>query len=210
MQRDAATNIAIPVIEEQLQVGKREVQRGGVRVYSHIVETPVQENVSLREEHVNVERRPSNQPVNTADAALFKEQSIELRETAEEAVVQKSARVVEEVVISKNVSERQESINDTVRHTVVDVEQLGAPGATSDAAYRSHFASNYGTTGQSYESYAPAYSFGGEMGKAHKGRRWDDVEGEVRTQWDSRNAGSASTWEQAKGAIQHAWNNATK
>src|SRR5437764_3366736 len=56
-QRDSA---AIPVVEEQLKVGKREVQRGGVRVFSRVVETPVNESVNLREEHVNVERRPVN------------------------------------------------------------------------------------------------------------------------------------------------------
>ena len=113
-------------------------------------------------------------------------------------------------MISKNVSERQESINDTVRHTVVDVEQLGAAKTGNDAAYRNHWASNYSSTGQPYENYAPAYTFGSEMGQAHQGRRWDDVESDMRSQWDACNAGSASTWEQSKAAIQHAWNNTSK
>ena len=53
-------------------------------------------------------RRPVNQPIGTGDSTAFKEQSIELRETAEEAVIEKSARVVEEVVIGKDVRQRQE------------------------------------------------------------------------------------------------------
>jgi uncharacterized protein (TIGR02271 family) len=116
MQRDMGEMLneqrttAIPVVQEDLKVGKREVQRGGVRVFSRVVETPVNESVNLREEHVSVERRPVDQPISTADSTAFKEQSIEMREKAEEAVVQKSARVVEEVVVGKETSQRQENI----------------------------------------------------------------------------------------------------
>ena len=81
----------IPIVEEQLSVGKREVERGGVRVRSYVVETPVEESVTLRDETVNVERRAVNRPADvTADA--FRERTIELTETDEEAVVAKTAR----------------------------------------------------------------------------------------------------------------------
>jgi uncharacterized protein (TIGR02271 family) len=111
----------IPIVEEQLSVGKREVERGGVRVRSYVVETPVEESVTLRDETVNVERRAVNRPADvTADA--FRERTIELTETDEEAVVAKTARVVEEVVVSKDVTERTEQVSDTVRRTEVDVE----------------------------------------------------------------------------------------
>jgi len=59
---------AIPVIEEQIRVGKRAVNRGGVRVVSRVEEKPVEEQINLREEHVNVERRPVDRPVTDADA----------------------------------------------------------------------------------------------------------------------------------------------
>lgn len=121
----------IPIIEEQLQVGKRQVSRGGVRVFQRVTERPVQESVQLREEHVHVERRPVNQPVTGADVAAFKEGSFELRETSEEAVVAKTARVVEEVVVGKEVTERTEEINDTVRKTDVEIEQLPAGSAST-------------------------------------------------------------------------------
>jgi uncharacterized protein (TIGR02271 family) len=209
-QRDVSGGTAIPIVQEQLKVGKREVQRGGVRVYSRIVETPVQESVSLREEHVHVERRPVDQLLNADNTVAFKEQTIELRETGEEAVVQKTARVVEEVVVSKDVTERQESINDTVRHTEVEVEQLGAQAASDDTAYRSHWTSNYATSGKAYEDYAPAYSFGSDMANQYRGRQWNDVEGDVRSSWEARNVGGASTWEQFKGAVRHGWDSITK
>lgn len=121
---------AIPIIEEQIRVGKRQVERGGVRVRSYVVETPVHEQVTLREEHVDIERRPVNQPLTGAALSgdLLQERTVELRETAEEAVVAKDARVVEEVVVRKEVGERVETIDDTVRHTEVEVERLDPNG----------------------------------------------------------------------------------
>jgi len=120
----------IPVIEEELQVGKRQVQRGGIRVVQRVVERPVEETIGLREEHVNITRRPVNAPATARNLEGFKEESFELREMAEEAVVSKTARVVEEVVIGKDVSETQKTISDKVRHTDVEVEQLGAADNT--------------------------------------------------------------------------------
>ena len=84
---------AIPVIEEELRIGKREVSRGGVRVVSRVSERPVEEQINLREEHVNVERRPVDRPLTAADVKnAFQERTIEATETAEEAVVSKKRR----------------------------------------------------------------------------------------------------------------------
>lgn len=115
----------IPVIEEELRVGKREVEGGGVRIRTRVIERPVEETVSLREERVNVERRPVNRPVTETDLNAFREGTFELRERSEEAVVAKTARVVEEVAINKEVGERTETVRDTVRKTDVDVEETG-------------------------------------------------------------------------------------
>jgi uncharacterized protein (TIGR02271 family) len=120
-----AGEVAIPVVEETLEVGKRAVDRGGVRVYQRVVETPVQESVSLHEEHVTIQREPVNRPVTEADRAFAGDRAIELTETAEEAVVGKSARVVEEVVVGKRETDRTEHIQDSVRHTEVEVEEIG-------------------------------------------------------------------------------------
>ncbi len=116
----------LPVMEEELQVGKRQVERGGVRVRSRVVERPVEEVVRLREERVNVERRPVNRAVTDGDLQAFREGTFEVTERAEEAVVNKQARVVEEVAINKEVGERTETVRDTVRKTDVDVEEVDA------------------------------------------------------------------------------------
>jgi uncharacterized protein (TIGR02271 family) len=123
---------AIPVVEEELQVGKREVEKGAVRVQSHVTETPVEEQVRLREEHVHVERRPVDRPLAGADAAAFQDKTIEMHESAEQAVVSKQARVVEEVVVGKEATERTETVRDTVRRTDVDVQQVNDDARRDD------------------------------------------------------------------------------
>ena len=117
---------------EELKVGKRSVARGGVRVFSEMVERPVEETVSLREEHVDVQRRAVDRPATDADFAAFKEGSVEVREMSEEAVVSKEARVVAEVDIGKTVTERDETVRDTVRETHVKVEQINTPQTNVD------------------------------------------------------------------------------
>ncbi len=114
---------AIPVVEEELVVGKREVDRGGVRVYSHVVERPVEADVTLHDERINIERRPVNRPATAADFASGSE-SFEVRATGEEAVVGKNSRVIEEVTIGKQATERTEAVHDTVRKTEVEVEEI--------------------------------------------------------------------------------------
>lgn len=113
----------IPVVEEQLVVGKRDVSRGGVRVRSYVSETPVHEQVRLRDEQINVERRAVDQPLSAADTDAFRERTIDMTATGEEAVVGKTARVVEEVVVSKTAEEHVEDVNDSVRRTDVEVDR---------------------------------------------------------------------------------------
>jgi len=115
---------AIPIVEEQLVVGKREVDRGGVRVYSHVVEQPVSADVTLREEKILVERRPVNRAASAADFNMGQGSVIELNATGEEAVVGKTARVVEEVLVGKTSTVHTEAVHDSVRRTEVEVEQI--------------------------------------------------------------------------------------
>jgi uncharacterized protein (TIGR02271 family) len=123
--------IALPVIEESLQVGKRAVQRGGVRIVTRSTERPVEETVSLRTEQVHVERHPVDRAVSEADLAAVRDRSFDVTTTSEEAVVSKQARVVEEVVVGKEVTQHDETIRDTLRRTDVKVEKIEAPSSTA-------------------------------------------------------------------------------
>jgi uncharacterized protein (TIGR02271 family) len=121
---DLDNEARIPVIEENLQVGKREVERGGARIRSRVIEKPVEANVRLREEHVIVNRHPVNRAATEADFNNVREGEFELTEHAEVPIVGKQARVVEEVEVGKTVEEHDQTVRDTVRRTDVEVDEL--------------------------------------------------------------------------------------
>lgn len=198
----------IPVMEERLQVGKREVQRGGARVYQRVVDQPVHETVQLREEHVNIERRPVDQPATAADLAAMKEGSFEIRENAEEAVVQKNARVVEEVVVGKETTQRTQHIDDTLRKTQVDVQKMSGQN-DDDEHFRMHFGSTYSQSGRSYDDYLPAYQYGSSLAsdQRYQGQSWDDVETNARSDWERNNPNSG--WNDFKAAVRRGWERVT-
>ncbi len=261
----------IPVVEEELTVGKRAIRRGGVRVYSHTVTEPVEEQITLREERVDVQRRPVNRDLRPDEAAEMRDRTIEVTEMAEEPVVSKRARVREEVVVEKNARERAETVRDNVRHTEVEVEPLNredqpinasgenihaagrpqskvfpaggmdvkqpTPGVQSGfgttagagtlagettagsaiqsprpqdftADYRRDFEHNY-PPGSNFESLRPAYEYGyrSATNEAWRGRSWDQVENNLRADYEKNNPGSA--WDRVKNSVRYGWEKAT-
>jgi uncharacterized protein (TIGR02271 family) len=206
---DREREVRVPVTEETLAVGKRPVERGGVRVYSRVEEQPVREDVQLREEHVSVDRRPVDRPITAGDRDAFQERSYEVREMAEEPVVSKQARVAEEVVIRKDVDERTETVSDTVRRTDVDVQPIsGRDYSAYDQDFRRDFTTRFGTQrGQDYDSYEPAYRAGFDFGSdpRYASREWDATEADLRADWERRNAGP---WERFKDSIRYGWDRA--
>jgi stress response protein YsnF len=118
---------SVPVVEEQVSIGKRKVLRGGVRVTSKVSERPVEETVQLREETVDVERERADRKLSPQEAEkAFQGQTLELAETAEEAVISKEARVVEQVSLRKASAEREETVKTKARRTDVEVEEINA------------------------------------------------------------------------------------
>ena len=121
----------IQLSEETLAVGKRVINRGTTRIRRFVVETPVEEEVRLRDERVTIERHPVTDSRPVTDS--FSEKMIEVTESAEEAVVSKTARVKEEIGIKKETADRTETIRDTVRRE--DVEIVKEPGDRTGSAY---------------------------------------------------------------------------
>jgi uncharacterized protein (TIGR02271 family) len=117
------TEEVIPLAEEELRVGKRTVDRGTTTIRRYVVRRPVEEQVTLRDETVSVERR---RPVAPGEAGVpagaFEERTIEVHQTAEEPVVSKTAHIAEEVVVRKDTTERTETVRDDVRREEVEVQ----------------------------------------------------------------------------------------
>lgn len=228
--RQVADGTVLPVVREDLEVGKREVDLGTVRVFSRTETRPVEEQVQLREERADIERRTVDRPASEADLKAFQDGSaIEIHETSERPVVSKTARVVEEVVVGTQASTRTETVSDQLRSTVVEVDKsnagmntapgmgsttgMGSMGSTDMASpdYRSHYQTYQSSLGGSYEDYEPAYQYGSTLraDPRYANRSWDEVEADARSDWAGRNPDGASTWEKTKMAVRHGWESMT-
>jgi uncharacterized protein (TIGR02271 family) len=110
----------IPLAEEVLVVGKRTVNTGTTRIRRYVVETPVEQQVTLTRERVVVERR---RPVaNKATGETLTELTIEVVETDEVPVVAKSVQLREEIVIRTERTEHVETVRETVRQDEIEIE----------------------------------------------------------------------------------------
>ena len=187
----------LPVVQEELNVGKRQVQRGGARIFTHVTEQPVEQQVNLHEEHVTVDRQAVNRPVSEADRNAFQNRVVEVTETAEEPVVAKNARVVEEVRVGKEATDRTETVRDSVRRSDVQVENLAGTGTTTNTTtnttstspnsfedYDADFRSNFNSlnSGATYDQYQPVYQYGYNLASdtSYQGQNWSAVEPQIR------------------------------
>lgn len=214
-EHETAKETTIPTVEEASQVDKRQTERD-VHVRTSVTETPGEETVRLRQEHVTVERRPVDRQARPSDGEAFKEQTITVTESGEEAVVSKQARVVDAVVVRKEAAEHTETVKGTMRRTEVQVDRLGtAPQRDSqsfegyDADFRRHYGTAFATTsGATYERYMPAYRYGYTLATdpRYVDRDWAAIGPEARRSWEEHHAG---TWEQFQDAIRHAWDTVT-
>jgi hypothetical protein len=152
-----------------------------------------------------------DRPASEADFAAAQERTIEVTETDEEPIVRKQARVVEEVVVSKDVQEQTETVRDTVRRTEVEVDPTGAAPARDvrgaeeyEADFRSHYTTSLASRGHPYERWSPGYRYGYELASdpRYAGRDWAALEPEARRDWEARHQG---TWDEFKDTIRHAW-----
>ncbi len=182
----------IQTAKEEMRVGKREVLGKGVRIHKHVEEKPVKEDIKLREEHIDIERKKVDKPITSEEP--FKEETIELTEHGEEPVVEKKARVEEEIVAGVHAEERTETVEDTLRETVVDIENINQ-GLESERKYasfepdfREHYNNNYAARGGSYSDYEPAYRYGHAFGseKRYRDRDYDMVEPDLRRSYESK------------------------
>lgn len=192
------------VVQEDIEIGKREVGRRGVRVFSEVTERPVEKQVNLRDEKIRVDRQPVNREARPGEIDTFKEGQIELTEKREEPVVKKTARVVEEVRVGKDVNERTETVRDTVRRKDVRVEDTGGARVDYDEDFRTDYQTRYANRGQSYDYYAPGYRFGSTYAndQRYRDRDWNIVESDLRRDWESRGHGK---WEDFKDSIRYGW-----
>jgi stress response protein YsnF len=129
--------VLVPLVAEEVEFGKRSFEKGTTRVRVRVMERPFEQTLALREESVSVERRKADEPL-TADEAdtRLQDRTVEVFTVTEEPVIEKHARVLEEVVLAKKVEERSEHLREVVRRTTADILDISPAsyqpvGATS-------------------------------------------------------------------------------
>src|SRR5215207_1236798 len=118
----AEDELRIPVVEEELTATVREQEAGAVRIEKRVVEEDRVLEVPVTDEQIRVERRIVDRPVG-AETQAFEEIVIDVPVTTEEVELQKQARVAEEIVVSKEATQRTERVSDTVRREEVYVDE---------------------------------------------------------------------------------------
>jgi len=127
LAEDAASGEEIlGLAEEKLEIGKRVVREGTTRIRRFVVETPVEQEITLHEEHVRVIRRVISKPESGRNID-WAEKTLEIDETIEEPVITKSAHLTEEVVIQRESANQVKTVREKVRRQQVEVEHI--PGA---------------------------------------------------------------------------------
>jgi uncharacterized protein (TIGR02271 family) len=119
----AEDELRIPVMEEELTATVREQEAGAVRIEKRVVEEDRVLEVPVTDEQIRVERRIVDRPVSASETQAFEEIVIDVPVTTEEVELQKQARVAEEIVVSKEATQRTERVSDTVRREEVYVDE---------------------------------------------------------------------------------------
>jgi len=207
--------VRVPVVEEQLQVGKREVDLGEVEIRRHVVEEEQSVPVTLRREEVTVEQvgTPSR-PLRPGEEA-FQEGTIRVPVRGEEAVVAKEAVVTGEVVVEKDVTTDQQQVSDTVRRTEVDFDEnydRARTGFQQDFTTRASSAADDWSRKRTFEQAEPNYRAGYQAGtdQRYTNRKFEEVEPDLRSEYEARSRGTTGgdSWERLREEVRHGFQTA--
>jgi uncharacterized protein (TIGR02271 family) len=201
----AEGEMRVPVAEERLNVGKREADLGEVQVRKTVTEEQQSVPVTLEREEVRVhERNIPDRPLQPGDDA-FNEGTIRVPVRGEEAVVAKEAVVTGEVVVEKDVTSDQRQVGDTVRRTEVDFDEnytQARTGFERDFTTRASSANDDWSRSRTFEHAEPNYRAGYMAGtdQRYQGRQFEDVESDLRRDYESGTWGASGATSQATGS----------
>jgi uncharacterized protein (TIGR02271 family) len=210
--------IRVPVAEERLNVEKRQAELGEVQLRKTVEQEQVSVPVELQREEVRVDQRDvADRPVQAGDQ-VFQEGTIRVPVRGEEAIVTKEAVVTGEVVIEKERTTEREQITDTIRRERVEVDE-------NYNQHRSGFQQHFNQRqqqagGRSWEEAEPNYQYGymAARNDQYQGRQFEDVEGDLRSDYQQRFGGQTgqtgqtgtggSAWDRLREEVREGWTRA--
>jgi len=205
-RQSAEGETRVPVVEERLNVEKRQGELGSVDIKKDVVSEQVQVPVELRREEVTVDRVDvKDRPVAAGDLdTAFKEETIRVPVRGEEAIVEKEAVVTGEVVVNREQTTERQTVSDTVRKERVDVDENYR---RDRSAFQEHFQGRRGTAGgnRTFEQAEPNYRRGYEAAhdERYRDRNFEDVEPDLR-----RSHTGSDSWEELREEIREGWTRA--
>ena len=199
--------------EEELQARKEQVETGRVRLGKEVVEEDRTLDVPVTREEVTIERRPVDRRPAEGAIGTGERESLSVPVREERVAVEKTPVVYEEVGVGKREVTETQAVSGTVRREEARVERQGDAEVRGwDEAmprYRERWQQRYGGAGGRWEEDEPAYRYGyGLRGRPeYRGRRWDEVEAEVRQDWERRHPNTP--WDRARERIRETWEETT-
>ncbi|MBA3832429.1 MAG: DUF2382 domain-containing protein [Chthoniobacterales bacterium] len=112
--------VKVPISEEEVKVGKREVQQGVAKIRKVVHTETVNTPVELKREELVIERSDTGGGEVPEDA--FREGEMRIPLMKEEAVVEKQSKVVGEVRVGKKEASDRENVSTTIRKEEVKVD----------------------------------------------------------------------------------------
>jgi len=203
--------IRVPVVEEHLDVEKRQGQLGEVGIRREVVEEKESIPVELRREEVHVERRDvDNRPLGADEAAhAFEEGTIRVPVRGEEAIVTKEAVVTGEVVVNKEQNVERQQITDTVRKQRVEIDE---DYKRARSGFEKDFKDRQRKSGgaRTFDEAEPNYRMGFDTryDERYAGRSFDEVEPDLRRSYESQSKRGGDSWEELRDEIREGWNRA--
>ncbi len=122
----------IPVIEENIHLGKRVVETGRVRIVKTVNEEEALVEAALLQEEVQVERVPVNQYIETPPQVRYEGEVMIIPVIQEVVVIEKRLMLVEEIRVNKHQTERKVSETVILRKEEIHVERTQSDINNSD------------------------------------------------------------------------------
>lgn len=215
----ASPTPSTPTVQEELDLGQRTAQqRSGVRVYPRGGESQLDTTANLRDEPLFMDSGIVEPPIDMTPPDLATASTTATAQPPSQPSETNFGGYGANAIVPDDAGQRQQLFNATPRSTDAAAQQFSGTQSQSgsfeqdnDASYRSHWNSTYaaGSEGGSYDEYEPAYRYGSSLSGSdrYQGRKWDEIEPDARSDWETRNPGSA--WEKVKAAVRHGWDRMT-
>jgi stress response protein YsnF len=117
----------IPLYQESVRTGTREVDAGTVRLRKIVKTETVNQPVQVRREVVTIDREPASGNVQSGSGEAFKDQEVVIHLKKEEPVVETEVTQTGQIVARKRMESQQENVQRQIRKDEIDVVKEGNP-----------------------------------------------------------------------------------